>query len=336
MEKEFYFNWNLAQRFVNDYRLPIPIISPELFQYHLDLYNEEMGSMDKWNKLIDYISNYFIPNKPLKDETLDTRVNAFLERFYEVREKIVTDIPSKPSFIKFNEMDMSKYQITNLKSKCSSLYNETNIGKTFLSIDLSKANFQALNYVDKSILESDTYEGFIKKYTDIYYILESKYFRQVIFGQMNPKRHTTVEKYMIRKIHDAFISEFGDKYPLIVANSDELVYEVDGIINLSSFNDIVKNEYGMNIHTQIFTLDGYNFFSERENHKRCTFYNKRDLENDGKHELMCIPMPYHALIYKMFHGIMLHPLDYHFSYENIDCIFNDTFRIELINNGNNV
>lgn len=53
-----------------------------------------------------------------------------------------------------------------------------------------------MKYVNPDIvLNAGTYQDFIKKFTDLEYVAESKYTRQIVFGKMNPKRHITVEKY---------------------------------------------------------------------------------------------------------------------------------------------
>lgn len=322
-----YFNWNLAQRFVNDYRLPMPIISAEIFDYHLHLYEKEYGTLTKWNKLLNFIDNRY------SGDTMNARVEQFLQEFYAVRERVITEIPQKEAFQRFNNMDMSVFPTKRLTPKCSSLYNETNIGKFFISIDLTKGNFQALNYADKGILEADTYDEFISKYTDIYYIAESKYFRQVIFGKMNPSRHITVEKHIIGKVYDLFVREHGESMPLVVYNSDELIFEFTDWppVNIEgAVAEKVKNELGINVHCEVFSLNGYDFFSERERHKRCTYFEKYRYSYPFGSELMCIPLPYHALIYKLHNGLDFNEKDYHFNYENIDCIFNDNFYIQKI------
>lgn len=323
-KSKFRFNWNLAQRFVNDYRLPIPIMGAKMFEYHLNLYEKEYQALTKWNTMWQMIDHRF-----------EGDPDKFLTEFYRVREQIVTEVPKNEAFQRFNNCDMNVYATQNLKPKCSSLYNETNIGNYFVSIDLTKGNFQSLNYVDKEMLmNSETYIDFIRKFTDIYYIEESKYFRQVIFGQMNPKRHITVEKYMMGKIYDLIV----DKYKmtnLTVSNSDELIFEIDGpMIDLPSsceLETVIEEELGMKAHVNFFTLHGYNLYSLKEKHKRCTFYVKHDMEFKNNEELLCVPQPYFAITYKLYNNLPLVKEDFHFNYENIDCIFNDNFYIEKIN-----
>ena len=321
-KSDFRFNWNLAQRFVNDYRLPIPIMSEKMFEYHLNLYEKEFGCLTNWNKLWSLI-DYRFEGNPEK----------FLTEFYSVREKIVTEVPQNEAFQKFNTCDMNVYATPNLHPRCSSLYNENNIGNFFVSIDLTKGNFQALNYVDKEMLNADTYINFIRRFTDIYYIEESKYFRQVIFGQMNPKRHIVVEKYMMNKVYE-LLKEKHHFTDLVVSNSDELIYEVDcpmiDIPNSTQIEKEIFDELGITVHVNFFELHGWNLYSAREKHKRCTFYVKNDMEYKNSEELMCVPQPYFSIVYKLYHNLPLAKEDFHFNYENIDCIFNDNFYIENI------
>lgn len=320
-KQSFRFDWNLAQRFVNDYRLPIPIIGAKLFQYHLKLYDREFNCLSNWNKLWKLI-----------DERFGGKPDKFLTEFYSVRERIVTEVPKSEAFQRFNTCDMSVFSVPNLKPRCSSLYNEDNIGRFFISIDLKKGNFQALNYLDKEILNAETYSDFVHRFTDLYYIEESKYFRQVIFGQMNPKRHITVEKYLINKVNEHLKKKyfFSD---LVVANSDELIYEITQPIsympNAGEIETDILNQLGIEVHVSLFQLSGYNLYSAKERHKRCTFYIKSN-DNYKEYELMCVPQPYFAIVYKLYYGLPLVSEDFHFNYENIDCIFNDNFYIENI------
>lgn len=324
-KRKFRFNWNLAQRFVNDYRLPIPIMGEKMFKYHLNLYENKFGCKSKWFQLWDLIDQRFGGNP-----------EKFLEEFYAVRENVIQTVSTSAPFLAFNTCDMNVYPKKKLNPRCSSLYNETNIGKMFVSVDLAKGNFQALNYVDCNILlNSPTYESFISKFTDMYYIKESKYFRQVVFGKMNPKRHITVEEHLIGKVYEYIVGHGVDPDSLVVANSDELIFEVKGFGYGFPVDEVeIKSILGVDVHIECFILRGYDFYSKKENHKRCTFYAKErryiSIPGVKEFELMCVPMPYHSIIFKLFRGMRLCKKDYHFVYENIDSIFNDKFYIKEI------
>ena len=190
------YNRELAKRFISDYKLPIPLINEKYFFYHLGLYQEDYNSLEYYFELLDMIGKKYGGN-----------CNKFLEDYYNVRDKIITTIVESEAFQKFNTMDMNVFTIKDRPNITSDdIYNNDNIGKFFISIDLKKANFQTLRNIDKDIVfGADTYEEFIGKFTDLDYIKESKYARQVIFGKCNPKRHITAEKYFIMQTYKKVI-----------------------------------------------------------------------------------------------------------------------------------
>lgn len=327
----------MATRFVNEHRLPIPVNNEELFWYHIGMLDDEFGTINKWNSLVEDINHHF-----------DGNPQAFTEGFLDVREKVIQAVKNNPTYIKFNEMDMNKYAVdkNKYKQKARNIYNEGNIGVHLISIDLRKANFQAMNYVDKEIMfNSDNYHQFIEKFTDIPLIVNSKYFRQVFFGQLNPSRVFTVETYMVYQILDYITENLPFKFEINSINADEIVisynmeeYEKNAFENNDTIIYLPKNimdKLGIEVHTEYFYLEGYNFFSNRRNRKHFTFYVKNfttlpDTNGVLKKELMCVNGQFYSLTYKLFNDIPLCEEDYHFVNCDVDCIFNDTFRIEKI------
>lgn len=330
----------MATRFVNEHRLPIPVNNEELFWYHIGMLDKEFGTINKWNSLVEDINQHFGGNP-----------QAFTEGFLDVREKVIQAVKNNPAYIKFNEMDMNKYAVdkNKYKQKARNIYNEGNIGVHLISIDLRKANFQAMNYVDKEIMfNSDNYHQFIKKFTDIPLIVNSKYFRQVFFGQLNPSRVFTVETYMVYQILDYITENLPFKFEINSINADEIVlsydpseYGKDTVTNFRN-NDFVNllpskimRDLGIETHMEFFTIDGYNFYSNKRNRKHFTFYAKNftvlpNMEIPIDTELMCVNGQFYSLTYKLFNDIPLCEEDYHFVNCDVDCIFNDTFRIEKI------
>lgn len=62
-------------------------------------------------------------------------------------------------------------------------------GAFFFSLDLKKVNYHVLKfYYPNLVLNTHTYEDFIGQFTEFDYIRKSKYIRQVIFGNLNPKK----------------------------------------------------------------------------------------------------------------------------------------------------
>lgn len=316
----------LAKRFVSDLKLPIQIINEDLFNYSLIT----VGGIESWTALKLLIKNEYENNN-----------EKFLEAYYNVRDKIITTVLESEAFQKFNTMPMDKFAIKKKDSISSkNIYNQENIGKTFVSIDLKKANFQVLHKVNKDIvLGADSYEDFIAKFTDLDYIQNSKYTRQVIFGKLNPSRHITVEKYYTYCIYE-LLKESGltEGWKAVSVSNDEIVYEVNfGIYDRTftfeaetKIKKLIKEKLDLFVHTDIFILKGYELCYEDSGSPKFTFYSKDYDETNTMYKLVSVPLPYFLIISKLYENIPLNENDYHFNYEGCDCVFNENFIIKEI------
>ena len=326
------YNRELAKRFISDYKLPIPLINEKYFFYHLALYQEDYNSLEYYFELLDMIGKKYGGN-----------CNKFLEDYYNVRDKIITTIVESEAFQKFNTMDMNVFTIKDRPNITSNnIYNNDNIGKFFISIDLKKANFQTLRNIDKDIVfGADTYEEFIGKFTDLDYIKESKYTRQVIFGKCNPKRHITAEKYFIIQIYKKVIEQFpylSDK--CVSLSNDEMIFKVDFLryndkltcFSLKKDIQTIAKEIGFDVHVEFFHLKGYNLVFKESRSIRKTFFMKDYFCTDGKFKMIGVPLQYHSIAYKLYKGKELSEIDYHFDYEGMDARFCEEFDIEEIIN----
>ena len=305
------YSAKLARRFVSDYKLPIPITNrQDFFFYYLDLFEKHNKSMEKYKKLVELV-----------EEKFDGNPDKFLEDYQLTRDKIIMTILESESYKKFNTGDMGKYVIKNHPNVSSNnIYNYENIGKRFLSVDLKRANYQTLNYVNKDILlQTSSYEEFIEKFTDIYYIKESKYTRQVIFGKLNPKRTITVEKYITNLIREKLNLEFD----LVSMSNDELVYNIplDSEIDIEEIRVRIP-EFKLNI--EDFILKGYKLKPLDENKPGKLFFTK----GDDLTRLITIPIQFYPLAYKLLSKLPLCDVDYHITYEEYDAILNEKFYVQ--------
>lgn len=326
------YNRELAKRFISDYKLPIPLINEKYFFYHLGLYQEDYNSLEYYFELLDMIGKKYGGD-----------CNKFLEDYYNVRDKIITTIVESEAFQKFNTMDMNVFTIKDRPNITSNnIYNNDNIGKFFISIDLKKANFQTLRNIDKDIVfGADTYEEFIGKFTDLDYIKESKYTRQVIWGKCNPKRHITAEKYFIIQIYKKVIEQFPHLSNKCVSlSNDEMIFNVDFLqyndkltcFSLKKDIQTIAKEIGFDVHVEFFHLKGYNLVFKESRSIRKTFFMKDYFCTDGKFKMIGVPLQYHSIAYKLYKGKELSEIDYHFDYEGMDARFCEEFDIEEIIN----
>ena len=202
-------NNKLRQRFVKDYALPINIYDERLFNYYIGLY--DFFPVDKWEAL-----------KAKIDTDYKGNVELWLDYCVAVRNDAIKTVNESESFNKFRNCDLSAYNI-DINIGEHSCYNNVTDGCRFVSIDLKKANFQALKYM--GVIEDEDYDHFIERFNGDDYIKNSKYLRQVILGNLKPDRQRTIERYMmslIKTVTDEIMPIGFDLYSL---NSDELVYK---------------------------------------------------------------------------------------------------------------
>ena len=273
MNKEYNIN-NLRNRFVNDLKLPIQVIQSPYFEERLKQIDNEYNCVKAYSTLCNIIKNQFQDN-----------IQLFLDNYYATRDNIITSLSSTDAYKNFiNDVDLNNYSVSKYNFPNKNIYSSDCVGKTLLSIDLKKANFQALKYVDRNIiLNSETYEDMIKLFTTSEYIINSKYIREVIFGQLNPKRHIVIEKYLLSLIYEyirdnGFLGALDGE--LICVNSDELIYEVN--LNNYNVNDIctdiiagIKEEVKLDVKCVIFTLQNITF--KLSNSSKLTIYKKINL-----------------------------------------------------------
>lgn len=170
----------LRERFCKDCKIPIGIFEEPYFSDRLRLYNKYYGTIDKWNRFTEELKKYYCEQ-------------AYFEKYNVVKEAAMASIKSSEAFEAFNKENMSKYTIKHIGLPAGEIYHPSNDRKWFISIDMKQANFSALsnyaNNINKDIFGgAPTWEHFISLFTDNSHIIHSKYIRQVILGNCNPRR----------------------------------------------------------------------------------------------------------------------------------------------------
>lgn len=193
----------------------------------------------------------------------------YFEEYNRVKDAAINAIKESEGFLKFNSDDMNNFSVkyTNLPSK--DIYKEANVEKLFISIDMKKANFSALWHYDSSIFGgSKTWEEFIEKYTTNKHIINSKYIRQVILGNCNPRRQVTYEKYIMGQVLEVLINEVGFYLNEIAFfSNDEIIINMEEYVNCITNKKIIssqlKEHFDIPFNVELFYLrkingtDGY-------------------------------------------------------------------------------
>ena len=309
------------QRFVKDYNLPIYIFDDNLFEYYIQLY--DFFPYLCYKETIEKIENEY-----------DGCVEKWLEYCASVRDNAINGVMETDEYKKFKSMDLSQYNFTPICGERSCYTEETN-GKRFLSIDLKKANFQALKYV--GVVSDATYEQFIHRFGGDDYIANSKYLRQVIFGKMNPSRQIKIEKYLMFKVYEA-IKDITEKYGLTIfsMNSDELIFEIpkefydNGLIDYENSRELANNIYdlvGENIGAEIKVeyIEVRSLPIVSANGTKIDAYERTNLFTNQK-TLKKASTTFYPQIYKLWNEMPIEDYDMVFYFENQLATFNQELR----------
>lgn len=304
---------HLRARFVSDFNLPLQVLQSPYFEDRLELLEGEYGAKTSYNELLIMI-----------DEKFGGNPNKFLEYYHQVRDDIITSVLNSEAYKDFISNDKFMKKINPICSNKNLYTNEQDNG-LFVSYDMKKANFQTLKYANPAIVyDTNTYEDFIGKFTDLDYIKNSKYTRQVIFGKLNPKRTMTLEKWIT--------NEFcGSLYPLLIhtkleyfsLNSDEIILKFNGSEEEFEKLEIgpIKIFEGVEYKGNKFKLNSRKFELATSS-SILTVYEKEDYLNAHRRILKGVPATYYPQVYKLLNGMEINPQsDLIFYYEHELCKF---------------
>jgi hypothetical protein len=258
---------SLRKRFVKDYRLPITLLQDPYFDYFIDLY-VHMDAREKYQSFVDLV------------ERLGGEEPFFAES-RRIIDAMILRVKTRPEYAKFNDFDLSDYDVAHSFNKASPIFHSGNHDKWFISIDLVKANWQSFDYYNPALVEFKTsYEQWARLFTDEPYYLKSKQIRQVVFGNLNPKRQQRLQRFMMDQIWHR-LDRAGIE--VIGATSDELIIPLGN--EPGDMPDAVERllDVGYDLHVDTFRLTqvGDKSFFKRE-------------YLDGSFDLKGVPAHYYA------------------------------------------
>lgn len=274
----------LTKLFCKNMNIPINCYERDIFESRIELFNPFLNTKEKFKIFQKYINNFNtiedIRNyeTEIEEKILEKIKNPFYDDFIDNK------------FIYQNDV-ISKFLST---TKLSTIYNPNNHNKNFLSVDLKQANFSALKHYSYKIFdmyeEIDTWNDFIKQFTPHPFLQDSKHFREIIFGKLNPKKIQRYEMYlMIRFIFPIICSLYLVNHDsLICLHGDELIFElknnVDELIFIhDSAKNIIKSLFNIDLNITIFKLiniDGINsgFLKLNYSNKQDVLYDNIDIK----------------------------------------------------------
>ena len=203
----------LKKCFCKDNKIPIQLFDERFFKERLDLL-DATELYDEYCKVLEDFNNeeeYFAYYNNLKDNIINYIKDSKGFKEMQNDEKIFTNRHNYPH---------------------SNIYKETNIGKSFISIDIKKANFSTMVYYGLTngikFFHSYNWNEFMKMFTDKEYFYKSKYIRQVVFGNCNPKRQITYQSMLMLNLVKSLLKEGLNKgdlfeFDIVSLCSDEII-----------------------------------------------------------------------------------------------------------------
>ena len=245
------------ERFCKDCNIPIKIYQEPYFEDRLELYDRFYGTLDKWRIFTRELQKY-------KSE------QDYFEEYNRIKDAAINSIKNTEAYQRFNAEDMGKFSLNHKNLPENDIYKPTNDGRMFIGVDMKKANFSSLQFYDGNIFDgANTWEEFIGKFTRNEHIVNSKYIRQVILGNCNPKRHITFEKYIMDQTLTA-LHDVVNEDRIVFFSNDEIVYDMTDASDLyTSFifrddvEDLLDSHVNVPFKVELFSLykiegtDGY-------------------------------------------------------------------------------
>ena len=308
------------ERFCKDCNIPIRLFQEPYFTDRLKLFDKFYRTLEKWNIFIDELQRYNCEQD-------------YFEEYNRVKDAAIISIKESEAYKRFNEEDMNKYCVTHKNLPNKDIFKPSNNGKLFISIDMRKANFSSLYHYNNSMFSgAKTWEEFISKFTENKHIINSKYIRQVILGNCNPKRHITYEKYLMNEVLDVLIKEVGYWFDEIVFfSNDEIVIDMDNYADCIRNRNITKSKleeyFDFPLNVELFYLhkingtDGY--------YKEIV----KDI-NERSFEFKCLDNYMLPFVIRNFLGEEITDSDKVFYHEGLLAKFIEVPKIEVNFNGN--
>lgn len=308
----------LKERFCKDCNIPIHIFQEPYFTDRLKLYDKFYGTLEKWNIFVNELGNYHCEQD-------------YYEEYNNVKDMAISSIKNSEAYQRFIEEDMNQYYVNHKYLPCQDIYHPDNDGKTFISIDMRKANFSSLQHYDSDMFTgAPTWEDFIGLFTDNKHIINSKYVRQVILGNCNPKRHITYEKYLMDGVVDFVTTFFMPLNKVVFFSNDEIVFDItDNELNVENayqLQNILDIKTTIPLKVELFTLHKINGTNG---------YYKEIFKVNGQKEIKfkCLDNLYLPFVLRHFLGEEVTDSDKVFYHEGLLAQFVEVPKIEVKFNG---
>lgn len=269
-------NRELARSLIKDYDLPIQFYDEPYFSYFVEL-------MDPYYQIKDKI-------KLMEVDLASMTISEFSSQYRKVSEVAIAVLKENPAFKKFNEDTLSLTPPPQGFAQSQKLYTSNHKDQLICSVDLVKANFSVLLAHDAAMFDyAKTYEEWMSRFTSSKYLQGSKKIRQVIFGNLNPKRQQTVQRHYMSWVKHYLMQSGLQESQILLASSDELVFMVQ---DPAALEQKVKEAFSQAETSALSNFYRLNTFKLTKLHETYEYFVKEYTNPAGKIEFKNIPQNY--------------------------------------------
>ncbi|WP_429037344.1 hypothetical protein [Aeromonas media] len=268
--------------FVSGFNLPVPVIlDGGIFFHQICTIDPIYRSLEKLKMLMALY------------EAGDTYGNAKSHAI----QSAIQDVKSAPGFNEFNRKAFDG-QLKKSLGRKNTLYDKEHIGRSFISVDMINACFQAIKFAKpKLVFECDDYPEFISKYTEHDVLRKSKTIAHLIFSGLNSNLQQEIQFHIMCTILEHLDKEGVRDNMVAQFTSDELViYNEPGVyekVKNALFNTCKDLGLEMNkvFRTDLFVLKGFGAEVVGTCFVKCDLDNKavamKGIESKYMPEAMC-------------------------------------------------
>ena len=176
--------------------------------------------------------------------------NEYFKMYKDIKNRVIEYIQNTSTFQEMQKVTKDAYDVKLAVEKLprSDIYKDCNIGDDFISIDMIKGNFNSYVTLSRIIDEADkfnngsyNYNNFISQFTDEGYLINSRDFRQQIFGKCAPSETSIFERYITRRFLAKLLDmEYINISDIVTVHDDEIVLRVTDTVKKNL--EVIKAE----------------------------------------------------------------------------------------------
>lgn len=205
------------ENFKRDYKLSCPVLDDN------DVFAKSLDTQNLASDWSDYLE-------------MSERIDDLDDFRKKLRNKITSFISSVKGF------DQLKPEEYRYEFSGDRIYlKDENVGKRIVSLDLVKGNYQSLKHLGSQfVLDTENYEDLIRRFTNEKCLVNSKFFRQMVFGLLRPDVQGSVQKNMLGEMIDQVFKQVQE-FPIIHLSNDEVMFMIESDQDLENIKNALQD-----------------------------------------------------------------------------------------------